>query len=68
MNTFVQNILTSFRHFHDDEQGIEAVNAVMLLAIAAMVIIILLTSGQNIVEWMKGQLDQITGGGKNIKG
>ena len=68
MKTFFQNTLASLHRFHDDEQGIGAIDATMLLAVAAMVVIVILMFGQNIVNWMKGLVNQITHGGKDIKG
>lgn len=59
-NRFLEAV-SSLRRFHDDEQGIETINAVMLLAVAAMVVIVLITSGKEILNWMKGLIKQVTG-------
>ena len=59
MKKFFQNILGGLRRFHQDEQGIETINVVMILAIAAFVVIVLFAAGRDIVDWMKGKIDEM---------
>ncbi len=40
------------RKFHQDEQGLEALQVVMIIAIAAMVMVACATLGQKAVTWM----------------
>jgi Flp pilus assembly pilin Flp len=52
--------VSSLRRFHNDEQGIETINAVMLLAIAAMVVVVLISQGKTIIDWMKARIGEVT--------
>lgn len=61
MKTFVQNTLASLHRFHNDEQGQDTISTVMLLAVAAMVVIVLITFGNDIIKWMKGIVGGVTG-------
>jgi Flp pilus assembly pilin Flp len=45
-------LITSFRKFHNDEEGLEALQVVMIIAIAAMVMIACATVGKEAVTWM----------------
>jgi len=61
-------IFNSVRKFHSDEEGLEALQVVMIIAIAAMVMIAASTVGKAAVTWMKGkwsslQGQDLTGGG-----
>lgn len=39
--------------FHEDEDGIEALQVVMIVAIAAIVLVGVMTIGQEVFDWMK---------------
>jgi Flp pilus assembly pilin Flp len=61
-------LINSVRKFHSDEEGLEALQVVMIIAIAAMVMIAASTVGKAAVTWMKGkwsslQGQDLTGGG-----
>jgi len=56
MKTVFQNALQALHRFHEDEQGQDTVSTVMLLAVAAMVVVVLITTGNQIISWMKGLL------------
>ena len=61
-------LTSSIRKFHRDEEGLEALQVVMIIAIAAMVMIACATLGKAAVTWMKTnwgklQKEDLTGGG-----
>jgi Flp pilus assembly pilin Flp len=45
--------------FHRDEDGLEAVQVVMIVAIAAVVLIGMMKFGNAIFEWAKGRFDDL---------
>ena len=47
--------------FHQDEDGIEAVQVIMIVAIAAIVLIAVMTVGQEVLDWMKGKWSELKG-------
>ena len=54
--------LTSrIRKFHSDEEGLEALQVVMIVAIAAMVLIAVVFVGKQIVFWMKFEGNMVVG-------
>ena len=48
-----------FRKFHSDEEGLEALQVVMIIAIAAMILLAAAVVGKNGVDWMTGQTGNI---------
>ena len=50
--------------FHNDEDGIEAVQVIMIVAIAAIVLIAVMTVGQEVMDWLKEKWNELKG--KNI--
>lgn len=58
------SMLPDFRAFHEDENGIEAIQVVMIVAIAAIVLIAVMTLGQEVFTWAKEKWDALRG--KNI--
>lgn len=48
-------LINSFRKFHNDEEGLEALQVVMIIAIAAMVMIACATVGKEAVTWMNNK-------------
>jgi Flp pilus assembly pilin Flp len=64
-------LTNSIRKFHSDEEGLEALQVVMIIAIAAMVMIACATVGKAAVGWMgqkwgalqKEDLSQVDAGG-----
>jgi Flp pilus assembly pilin Flp len=49
------------RKFHSDEEGLEALQVVMIIAIAAMIMIAAATVGKSGVDWMKDQAGKLVG-------
>jgi Flp pilus assembly pilin Flp len=49
------------RKFHDDEEGLESLQVVMIIAIAAMIMIAAATVGKQGVDWMKTQAGNLVG-------
>ena len=54
-------LINSLRKFHSDEEGLEALQVVMIIAIAAMVMIAASTVGKAAVTWMKGKWSSLKG-------
>jgi Flp pilus assembly pilin Flp len=54
-------LINTIRKFHRDEEGLEALQVVMIIAIAAMVMIACATLGQKAVTWMNGQWSTLQG-------
>jgi len=55
------NLINRFRKFHRDEEGLEALQVVMIIAIAGMVMVAAATVGQQVVTWMKGKWSALQG-------
>ena len=55
------NFKNLFRTFHNDEEGLEALQIVMIIAIAGMVMVVAATVGQEVVTWMKGKWTELQG-------
>lgn len=51
---------TFIQSFHDDEDGLEALQAIMIVAIAAVVLIGLMTFGDKVFEWLEKMWKQLT--------
>jgi hypothetical protein len=58
MTTKLNNLI---RTFHNDEEGLESLQVVMIIAIAAMIMIAAATVGKSGVDWMTGQTDNLVG-------
>jgi Flp pilus assembly pilin Flp len=58
MTTKLTNLI---RKFHHDEEGLEALQVVMIIAIAAMVMIACATLGKSAVTWMQGKWNTLQG-------
>jgi len=50
------NLTNLCRKFDRDEEGLESLQVVMIIAIAAMILIAVSTVGKATVGWMKGNL------------
>ena len=53
--------VSSLISFHEDEEGIEALQVVMIVAIAAIILIAMMTVGQEIFSWMKEKWNEMRG-------
>ena len=47
--------------FHEEEDGIEAVQVIMIVAIAAVVLIAVMTDGQEVLDWLKEKWQELKG-------
>jgi Flp pilus assembly pilin Flp len=56
MGTTLSNV---FRKFHSDEEGLEALQVVMIIAIAAVILVAAGTVGQTVVDFTKTKLDEL---------
>ena len=57
-NIRVSNLV---RSFHEDEDGIEAVQVVMIVAIAAIILVAMMTVGNKIYGWMEDKWGELEG-------
>ena len=55
------NLTNLFRKFHNDEAGLESLQVVMIIAIAAMIMVAAATIGNSGVKWMKTQAEKLVG-------
>jgi Flp pilus assembly pilin Flp len=63
----ITKFTNSLRKFHQDEEGLEALQVVMIIAIAAIVMIACATLGKTAVGWMQKQWKAMQKGGEAIK-
>jgi len=57
----IKKLTKPFSAFHEDEDGIEAIQVVMIVAIAAIVLIAFMTVGQEVFTWMKEKWNEMKG-------
>lgn len=50
MKNLISNAKTSLKRFHEDEQG-DAMQTVMIIAVAAMVVVAIIAFGNKFVGW-----------------
>src|SRR4029079_12829857 len=60
-NKMTSKLLNTIRKFHRDEKGLEALQVVMIIAIAAMVMVATATVGQKAVAWMNQKWTSLQG-------
>lgn len=56
------SIKRCLRSLHDDEDGLEAIQVVMIVAIAALVLIAVMTIGNEVFQWLREKWDELKGG------
>jgi Flp pilus assembly pilin Flp len=54
-------LINTIRNFHTDEEGLEALQVVMIIAIAGIVMVACATLGQKAVTWMNQQWTLLQG-------
>ena len=54
-------MLNSLRRIHEDEQGLEALQVVMIIALAAVVLFFINTYWNTIKDWLNKATQAITG-------
>lgn len=57
----LQTNIDAVKAFHDDEDGMETIQVVIIVAIAAIVLVALLKFWDAIKEWVKGVWTDLTG-------
>jgi hypothetical protein len=57
----ITNLTNLVRKFHSDEEGLESLQVVMIIAIAAMIMIAAATVGKSGVDWMTEQSGKLVG-------
>ncbi len=55
------DLKNAVRTFHSDEDGLEAVQVVMIVAIAAMILLVVSTVGKEAVDWAKEKWNALKG-------
>jgi Flp pilus assembly pilin Flp len=55
----ITKFTSKIRKFHSDEEGLEALQVVMIIAIAAMVMIACATVGKAAVKWMSDNWNKL---------
>ena len=55
----LSKIKNTFKKFHNDEAGLEALQIVMIIAIAALVLIAIKNKWPEVRDWMNEQVDGI---------
>ncbi len=55
----VTKLSNVFRKFHSDEEGLEALQVVMIIAIAAVILVAAGTVGQTVVDFTKEKLNAL---------
>jgi Flp pilus assembly pilin Flp len=61
-------LINTIRKFHRDEEGLEALQVVMIIAIAAMVMVACATVGKTVVQWMQDKWNALHGTDISAKG
>ncbi|MCA9132890.1 MAG: hypothetical protein KDA45_07035 [Planctomycetales bacterium] len=49
------------KNLHEDEDGLEAIQVVMIVALAAIILIAVMTIGQEVFTWLREKWDQLKG-------
>jgi Flp pilus assembly pilin Flp len=57
----LKNIKTRIARFHNDEDGLEAVQVVMIVAIAAIILVAVMTLGQEVFDWLREKWNELRG-------
>ena len=55
----IKKLTKPISKFHDDEDGIEAIQVVMIVAIAAIILIAFMTVGKEVLQWMKDKWSEM---------
>ncbi|MGD9637263.1 MAG: hypothetical protein AB7G28_26075 [Pirellulales bacterium] len=55
----MSTITNTLRKFHSDEEGLEALQVVMIIAIAAVILVAAGTVGQSVVDFTKEKLNAL---------
>ena len=61
MRNLLQKTKTYFQKFNENERGLEALQVVMIIAIASLFLIAVKFQWQTIETWFKGLVEAITG-------
>lgn len=54
-----QSVRDSLHAFHDDEDGMETLQVVMIVGIAAVILLVLITQWKKIQKWFGGKTDEV---------
>jgi len=55
-----KKITQAVRGFHEDEEGIEALQVVMIVAIAAFILVLFRKQIGTVIQWVEGLLSKMT--------
>ncbi len=56
-----QSIKRQIVRWNDDEEGLEAVQTVMIVAIAAVILVAVMTLGQEVFSWLREKWNELRG-------
>ena len=62
----ITKFTSSIRKFHSDEEGLEALQVVMIIAVGALVMIACATLGKAAVAWMQAKWDDLETAGDAV--
>lgn len=57
----IRRVVSRVRDFHEDEDGATTLESVMMLAVAALVVVALVTFGGTAMEWLRNKWNEIAG-------
>ena len=61
MKNLISQLNSSVRKFHNDEEGMETLQVVLIVALAAIAGVAVYQFGGRAVDWCKEQMNAITG-------
>lgn len=61
MNAKLRRLQNSLASFHQDEEGLEALQVVMIIAVAAIMLLFIKMNWGKIKDWFNGLMSQVLG-------
>ena len=61
MNAKMRRLQNSIVRFHQDEEGLEALQVVMIIAVAAIMLLFIKMNWGKIKDWFSGLMSQVLG-------
>ena len=55
------SVKSALNRFHNDERGLEALQVVMIIAVAAIVMLLVKSNYESVKDWVEQMLGEITG-------
>jgi hypothetical protein len=57
----MDKLRNAVREFHEDEEGLETLQVVMIIAVAAVILLLVKSQWGNIRDWFNALIEQILG-------